>query len=700
MKTLLHTPFRHIFLFLIISSLSTFAQAQEETTPIIEAVKANDLAKVKTLIAAGADVNERDESLTSVMEIAVQKGQLEMVKFLAESGAEDYYAVYRAVQEGNMPIINYLVENDFHIGEAIVLAVEADDLKLTTLLLEHGADAYTSQKRRTGLFNKHYVYPIVEAVYNDNLEMVELLIKHGITKKDAITAALNASKTDMVLTLSKDFEDKNWLLLEAFSRDNDTVVTAMFRKGVLPNVKSEEGNSLLLLAAMGNNLERVKKCVEQYKLFIHDTNLLGENALMKAAENGSVPICQYLLEKGISIEAQDNKGETALFYALSDDRREVFNLLVSKGANLEHTSYEGNSLLIKSAQKELEPMVNHLLSLGANIHHKNREERTAFYYLVSASGSYFNSDELENTFIAAGSPIDTKGVNGETLLFQAVENGQLERVQFLVEKGADANTTNEDGERPVCSDFPIIRYLLEHGADINGLDRMHNSFMCIAVEENDLEMAYYLVNHNIDVNQNCYFSEPPIINAVKEENLALVKFLAENGADVNAIGYFDRNVMDYAKEQNNQAVIDYLKTRGAMTKEERNAYYANAMQIESEIKSALISEDLDRIVTIMAAHEVVILQRKTVQNIAFVAAKKAHTPMINKLLSGDVDFEINSPVNEMQQTLLTIATIYSQDKLILDLLAKGANHTLLDLNNKRPADYATKKSTKDLYKNW
>lgn len=700
----MRSPFK-IFLtrgvtLLFFSFFVSFTHAQVETTPLIKAIDANNLDEVKKLIANGAEVNEMDDLFQTPIEIAVLSGQLDIVKFLVESGAEDRSTISEAVKLGNMPMTVYLIENGFSIGEAIVYAVEANDLKMVTYLAENGADVNFSQKRKTGLFKKHYVSPIGEAIALNNLELIQLLIKHGVTQKDALQTALSYGKTDLVFTLSKDFDDKNWLLIEAFSVDNQEVVSALFKLGVLPNVQDENGNSLLLLAARSGNLTRVQTCVELYKLDIHHKNGTGENALMKAAEVGSVAICEYLLTKGISINAENAKGETALFYALTTDTRLAFDFLLKQGADIQHTTSDGNSLLMKCAQERNDDMMNYLISLGVNLHHKNNSDQTAFYYVVSNASGFSSNELLENTFISAGSPIDTRGNDGETLLFKAVEGNRLERVQFLVEKGANATITNEKGERPTCENFALIRYLIEHGADINAVDDWNNTFLCVAVDENDLELAYYLIDKQIDVNQNCYFEEPAIIKAVKEENLTLVKFIAENGANVNAIGYFERNVMDYAQEIENQAIIDYLRSRGALTKEDRNAQFERSIKVESEIKSALIAEDLDRIVALMAQHEVIILQEKTVQDLAYVAAKKAHTPMINKLLSNDVDFEIDSPVNEQQQTLLTIATIYSQDNLILDLLAKGANSTLLDGNNKQPADYATKNSTEKIYKNW
>ena len=137
-----------------------------------------------------------------------------------------------------------------------------------------------------------------------------------------------------------------------------------------------------------------------------------------------------------------------------------------------------------------------------------------------------------------------------------------------------------------------------------------------------------------------------------------------------------------------------------MTKEERNEQYKITMKLESDIKAALIAEDLQSIITLMSQHDVIILQEKVVQNIAYVAAKKGNIQMMNKLLSDDVDFEINSHVNSTGQTALFIASIYAQNDLVLDLLAKGADMNQLDKKGKSAPVFATKKSTKKIFKKW
>lgn len=685
---------------LLLFFISTFSVLGQETSPLILAIRSNNLTQVKSLVAAGTDVNEEEFGVDSPLEEAIRNDRLEIVKFLVQSGARDHYSISRAVSEKKVAITNYLIEQKFSIGEAVVNAAENNDLAMVKLLVENGAKVNFSQKRRAGLFRKYYVSPIDEAISHDNLEMVELFIKHGVPLKEAIESALISGKNKIILALSKSLDDKQWLLIQAFSRENDLIVTTLINQGIPPNAEDENGNSMLLLAASQGNLIRVKKCVEDYKLYILKKNNFGENALMRAAESGSYQVCSYLLDKGITIDAQNNKGETALFYALKDDARSIFDFLVSKGAKINHITLDGNTILLKAAILGQGNTIDYLISEGANIHHTNKEGKTAFYYIVSNASAFSSNESLQDAFIAAGANINTPDGSGETLLFKEIERGTMERIQFLLSKGADANTQDHKGERPSCNKSEVIKLLIEKGADLNAIDDWDDTYLCTAIKQNDLELAHFLVNRGIDVNMRCYFKEQAIVKAIKEKNAPIVRFLAENGAELNALGYGSKTVMDYAQSEGDEEIIAYLRSRGAMTKEERNKQYEAAMKLESEIKAALISEDLEAIISLMSTQDVVILQEKVVQNIAYVAAKKGHSQMMNKLLSGAVDFNINAPINANGQTVLFIATMYNQDEMVMDLLAKGASSTQKDSNEKIALDYASKKSTKKIFNKW
>ena len=235
-----------ILSFIFLFAFSGFSQ---ETTPLILAVQSNNLAQVKNLVEAGADVNEMDGNYSSALKIAIEKGNINVVKYLVESGAEDRGSISEAVRKNKVELTRYLIEQDFYIGEAMVYATENNNLEMAKLLAKNGAKVDFSQKRRKGLFRKYYVSPIDEAVTNSNLKMINVLVDHGLPLKSAIRNTLNCGKNDLTLALSKNLEDKSWLLMEAFKRSNDPIVKKLIEQGVPPNSEDEYGNSMLLIAA-------------------------------------------------------------------------------------------------------------------------------------------------------------------------------------------------------------------------------------------------------------------------------------------------------------------------------------------------------------------------------------------------------------------------------------------------------------------
>jgi hypothetical protein len=116
---------RRILLLLVFSVLSTTAlQAQ---TPLIEAIKAKELPQVQRLVEEGMDVNAMDANGATPLMWAAYQGDLEMVKWLVDNGADPFLkkgviylneektAYYGnltgiAAGEGKLDMLHYLIE--------------------------------------------------------------------------------------------------------------------------------------------------------------------------------------------------------------------------------------------------------------------------------------------------------------------------------------------------------------------------------------------------------------------------------------------------------------------------------------------------------------------------------------------------------------------------------------------------------------
>ncbi|OUM70304.1 hypothetical protein PIROE2DRAFT_37470, partial [Piromyces sp. E2] len=80
----------------------------------------------------------------------------------------------------------------------------------------------------------------------------------------------------------------------------------------------------------------------------------------------------------------------------------------------------------------------------------------------------------------------------------------------------------------------IVKYLIEHGADVNiknlGSDVLRNA--CCKENETIIEI---LIENGVDVNQSDHgrYCDTPLIIACRNGKENIVKYLVDHGADVN-----------------------------------------------------------------------------------------------------------------------------------------------------------------------
>ena len=128
-------------------------------------------------------------------------------------------------------------------------------------------------------------------------------------------------------------------------------------------------------------------------------------------------------------------------------------------------------------------------------------------------------------------------------IIEAVRRGSLEGAKTCLEKGANPNQRDEEysgspGALHIASgagNAPIVRLLLERGADVNmedldGETPLHNA----AQLGNNIDVIRTLLEHGAEVNKSDYgeLEQTPLHRAVQVENNAeVVTALLENGAD-------------------------------------------------------------------------------------------------------------------------------------------------------------------------
>ena len=154
----------------------------------------------------------------------------------------------------------------------------------------------------------------------------------------------------------------------------------------------------------------------------------------------------------------------------------------------------------------------------------------------------------------------------------ACETGDYERVKYLVEHGADVNAKNHKGKTALCHTFnvglyEIMKYLLEHGADINAKDEVGFTALIRTCWYGNVPLMKYLVEKGADVNAKDKLGNTALHWVCGRKYISIMnditKYLVEHGADVNAKNCKKRTPFHLACYNYQFVNVKYLVEHGA-----------------------------------------------------------------------------------------------------------------------------------------
>jgi ankyrin repeat protein len=125
----------------------------------------------------------------------------------------------------------------------------------------------------------------------------------------------------------------------------------------------------------------------------------------------------------------------------------------------------------------------------------------------------------------------------------ATEENTLEMFQFLVANGLNlkhANKNQQDYQRDtplhlaVLANYPkVVKYLIEQGAQIDGLNSNFCTPLHLATERNLDEITFLLIEAKAQINPIDSWRHTPLYHALTHNNYLVAKKLIECGADVH-----------------------------------------------------------------------------------------------------------------------------------------------------------------------
>jgi ankyrin repeat protein len=159
-----------------------------------------DLAKVKSLIRMGADINAKDENGNTALMMSSLEGHLEIVKFLVSKGADvnetDNNGSTPLIETSSLEVVKFLVSKGADVNArnesgytALLLnsVLETPEtIKILEFLVSKGADVNTADNSGST--------PLIESSKNGSLEIVKFLV----SKSADVNKADNSGSTPLI----------------------------------------------------------------------------------------------------------------------------------------------------------------------------------------------------------------------------------------------------------------------------------------------------------------------------------------------------------------------------------------------------------------------------------------------------------------------------------------------------------------------
>ncbi|MGV7220226.1 MAG: ankyrin repeat domain-containing protein [Nitrospinales bacterium] len=159
-------------------------------------------------------------------------------------------------------------------------------------------------------------------------------------------------------------------------------------------------------------------------------------------------------------------------------------------------------------------------------------------HIAAAEGNLQKVQKL----VEDGVIVDIKNQDNATPLCVAAKRGRLDVVRYLIEKGADVNAKESLNGFTAMHHAAgyhhedVLRYLLNHGANVNAKNNLGQTpLMQVALQDwhADFKMANILIARGADINAQSKTGCSPLLCAVARGNNKLAKLLIEKGAEVN-----------------------------------------------------------------------------------------------------------------------------------------------------------------------
>ncbi|OUM65276.1 hypothetical protein PIROE2DRAFT_7737 [Piromyces sp. E2] len=320
----------------------------------------------------------------------------------------------------------------------------------------------------------------------------------------------------------------------------------------------------------------------------------------------------------------------------------------------------------------------------------------------------YNMFEL---LINAGADINAKDIQGKTALMYILETKKASSklIKFLIKHGANINGICNDGCSPIVyatkgNNKYVIKCLLDSGVNTNVVSKDGKSLLLHASINGCFHLFKYLIENDLVDNIDCVDQnfETPLMHAVRSKKIDLIEYIVENGADVNCTNINDESALNIACygriTRKNLLIVQCLIDHGANI---------NKIYNVKKKSTYLRRREYWRVTPLIYAinRQNFKLVKLLVENGADVNGKDIngltalyYTIFLNKKYINIVEYllnhgaNINEIINNQNETVLFYAVKYSNETIVKLLVDNGADINHKNKDNNIPLGTVTYKN--------
>jgi serine/threonine-protein phosphatase 6 regulatory ankyrin repeat subunit B len=569
--------------------------------PLLEAIKKNDLEKVKSILSGPPsasskyEVNQKGRTGDTPLSVAASRGNLEIVKLLVEHGAHvnagketgDRTPLLEAASQGNADVVKYLIAGGADVnarGKGLTPLLAAtgwgritsgsatDKAKTIRILLENGADVNVQDESwmKTGRT------PLMYAVMQGDAALVQDLLARGarldLKNKEGETALFLAKKdgleyitqllekpVDGAKAPSKLIDPAVHPLFVAVKEGRSDKVKALIAEGIDVNFRAPTGSTPLMYAADGNKLDIVRFLLNSHA-DVNAKNGANNTALIYASIKGHERVVYELLRKKADVNVKNMTKGDALIYAVLSKRVTVVGILLKHGAKVNNKYDDEQSALMMALHDGSSDIAKLLIAHQADVNAVDEKQMTALMIACEKG----NADLVE-ALLKAGADINKKSKYGDTALSKAIAAKNVRIVRILVKNSGNFDRREALFSAVIAGDQEIVKLLLTQDMDVNMRGFASGTALMLAAD-GDIALVKFLVERGADVNIKDDDGETALMKAVKsfkESNLSCITHFIDHGADLDAVSKKGETALILAVKRGNADMVKILVEKRA-----------------------------------------------------------------------------------------------------------------------------------------